>query len=1021
MAFGQTQLTDYLTKNGYGDWCDPVPEPGMPRVGGRGVSQQTSTLVTSSALFARSANLMSKIANKLNKSADEKRFNQLFNRIRQSFHQTLYNPKTGHYGSQTADATAIRFDLTPEHLKQSVADALNKDVIENWQGHSSVGALGQTWLYRALSDYGYTDTAFNIFTAKGYPGFSYLFDELDGTTLWERKGQFEPRKDKAPIRSLNHPFHSGYDGWFYEGLGGIRALDDSVGFQDFELAPVFPSQLNQVQVNYQTGYGMISSRWERKDGQIIWHFTIPDNSTAVVRLPNKQAKKYFTGEYKLTINTDELAQQAETQLAIAPYQLRVELLKGTQVSQINDLQPEFSWQLANQAEFAKQTAYQIQIIKAEESFETGLTHDKQKVWDSGKLAGQNSSANGLSKKTLIQGQSYQWRVRVWTHANQQNYVSAWSAPQQFTMAKQDNKLASRYDLQLEKVPPVAIKKLPSGRYFIDFGKVGFGYLSLALTSNKAGRVKVHFGERGNTNGAEQGIISQLPKASSVRYYQVPLDVNEKSDVYAVHPPRDKRNTKSGKAIAIPAQFGRIAPFRFVELDPQGLELSDINASLMMLHYPFEQTQSNFSSSDAILDEIWQLCKYSMKATSFAGIYVDGDQERIPYEADAYINQLSHYYVDDEFSLARHSHEYLMQHPTWPTEWKQHSIMMAWTDWMYTGDTESLAAFYQQLKSEKTLEQYEAEHGLLSTFPKRIPAKQLGDIVDWPPAERDNYDMRPVNTVVNAFYYLNLKQMADIAKVLGFNEDERYYRAKAKRVRQVFNQKLFNPKTGLYRDGIGTDHSAVHANILPLAFGLIEDDKRDKVIKFVKQKGMAVSVYFAQYLMDALYLHGEADYALSLLTSTTERSWYNMIRQGSTITMEAWDDKFKPNQDWNHAWGSVPGNIVGRFILGVRPKASGFSMIKIAPQPASLTQVSGKVPTIKGPVVVDIQQKIGHEFSLKLSIPGNTKAQVVLPINDAKTIKQVMLNDKKVNYQRIKNGVELSLLSAGNHHIIMQYQ
>jgi hypothetical protein len=32
------------------------------------------------------------------------------------------------------------------------------------------------------------------------------------------------------------------------------------------------------------------------------------------------------------------------------------------------------------------------------------------------------------------------------------------------------------------------------------------------------------------------------------------------------------------------------------------------------------------------------------------IYVDGDRERIPYEADAYINMLSHYAVDSEYSI-----------------------------------------------------------------------------------------------------------------------------------------------------------------------------------------------------------------------------------------------------------------------------------------------------------------------------------------------------------------------------------
>jgi len=58
-----------------------------------------------------------------------------------------------------------------------------------------------------------------------------------------------------------------------------------------------------------------------------------------------------------------------------------------------------------------------------------------------------------------------------------------------------------------------------------------------------------------------------------------------------------------------------------------------------------------------------MCKYTMKATSFTGIYIDGDRERIPYEADAYINQLGHYYTDREYSMGRVSSEYFIKHPT----------------------------------------------------------------------------------------------------------------------------------------------------------------------------------------------------------------------------------------------------------------------------------------------------------------------------------------------------------------------
>ncbi len=77
--------------------------------------------------------------------------------------------------------------------------------------------------------------------------------------------------------------------------------------------------------------------------------------------------------------------------------------------------------------------------------------------------------------------------------------------------------------------------------------------------------------------------------------------------------------------------------------------------------------------------------------------------------------------------------------------------------------------------------------------------------------------------------------------------------------------------------------------------------------------------------------GETDYAYSLLTATNDRSWWNMIRSGSTITMEAWDMKYKPNSDWNHAWGAAPANIIPGYMWGIAPAEPGFAKAVIRPQ------------------------------------------------------------------------------------------
>jgi alpha-L-rhamnosidase len=308
MSAAEGKLENSLLRIGYGDWCDPVVEPGIPRVNGRCSPQHTTPTQTSSALFAHTANLMSNIAEILNKPSEKEYYKRLFDTVSERFNEEFYDGQTGNYGSQTANSMAIMFDIAPDSEKAKVAKALNNDVLNQWNGHASVGALGQSYLYRSLSDYGYHETAYRIFTAEGYPGYQYLFDTLNATTLWERKGFYDPRKDpegtSAPGFSLNHPFHSGYDGWFYEGLGGIRPKENTVGFQDFILQPSFIDELEFVKVSYKTGYGQIESHWHHEHDKIIWNFTVPANTSAKVELSSPYQsfnKTYLQGSYRLEL------------------------------------------------------------------------------------------------------------------------------------------------------------------------------------------------------------------------------------------------------------------------------------------------------------------------------------------------------------------------------------------------------------------------------------------------------------------------------------------------------------------------------------------------------------------------------------------------------------------------------------------------------------------------------------------------------------------------------------------------
>ena len=483
-------------------------------------------------------------------------------------------------------------------------------------------------------------------------------------------------------------------------------------------------------------------------------------------------------------------------------------------------------------------------------------------------------------------------------------------------------------------------------------------------------------------------------------------------------PKDPSNT-TPPAIELPDSFGIIMPFRYCELENATIPIDKITIKQKVFNYHFNDTTSAFTCSDTVLNKIWALCKYSIKATSFCGIYIDGDRERIPYEADALINQLGHYCVDKEYTMARRTCEHFINNPTWPTEWILHTVLLFYNDYLYTGNSELIKKYYDNLKV-KTLIELERYDGLISSSSGMLTdelmrklgfkndKERLADIVDWPSqsfeessksnapnGERDEYDMTEINTVVNSFHYINLKLMAEIAGFLGKKEDSIFFYRKSINLRNVINQKLFDKNKGIYVDGEGSIHSSLHANMFPLAFGIVPSECLNSVVSFIKSRGMACSVYGAQYLLDGLYMVDQADYAFELLTSTNDRSWWNMIRTGSTIATEAWDIKYKARHQLESRWGAVPANIITRCLWGIKPNKPGFTETYIKPQLSKLTFSRIKVPTINGTITAEYKRINSENQIYIIDIPKKINAILILEINKSK----LYLNNNSMTINR----------------------
>lgn len=626
---------------------------------------------------------------------------------------------------------------------------------------------------------------------------------------------------------------------------------------------------------------------------------------------------------------------------------------------MNSRFPAFSWVTNSQA----QKAYQIQVVN---------------VWNSGKKNSNKNIAVVYQGPALQPSTTYQWKVRTWDNRGK---VSSYSAAQTFQTGDtlQDFALPS-FELVKTLQQPVSANQV------YDFGRDGFSQPRLSVsTQNTNDTLTIELGEALTPDGQ----INKIPPGS-VRYrlLKIPLTQGQHSYQPAIQP--DKRNTGKN-AIKMPADIGEVLPFRYVEIAAApGIKIDSVSRYLVTSAFDDEAT--TFTSSDTTLNKIWELCKYTVKATSFSGYYVDGDRERIPYEADALITQLSHYASDAEFTMAERTLDYLIYHPTWPTEWSLQNVLIAWNDYLYSGDQRLLKKLYPQLKA-KALTALARPDGLISTrtgkqtpdFLQSIHLAQfyedtkLKDIVDWPqPGETDGFIYKDYNSVVNAFYYADLKTLAKLAQALNNQTDADYYKKEATKVRTAFQHTFFDPKTNLVLDGEGVKHSSLHANFFALAFGLVPKEKIAPVVAFIHSRGMACSVYGAQFLLDALAeVNDPENYALELLTNTNKRSWVNMLREGATMTMEAWGQEYKPNQDWDHAWGTAPANYIVRHFAGIEPLEPGFKQIQIKPQPGSVRQATLKYQTISGTIEESFENG-PNSFKLQITLPGNTTAHVYLP-------------------------------------------
>ena len=283
---------DFALVGPLGDWLAP---------------QETDLQLMWNAFYFREASLMERFAEILHKEEDARHYRQLAEKIRRYWNDTFVDPLTrktkGADGkacdTQCSYVLGLEYQVAAEELREAFGEHLVRKTRE-LEHRVGTGFFGTGLLNQALTHMGYTRDAYENLLQTGFP--SWLYPVTQGaTTIWERWDSYTKEKGfggQNSMNSFNHYSLGSVLSWMYHVVLGIQKDENSPGGKRFILKPEI-GPLAFAKGSVSSPYGVIRAGWEKREGEMVYRFEIPANTTASLILPGEEAKEYGSGCYEV--------------------------------------------------------------------------------------------------------------------------------------------------------------------------------------------------------------------------------------------------------------------------------------------------------------------------------------------------------------------------------------------------------------------------------------------------------------------------------------------------------------------------------------------------------------------------------------------------------------------------------------------------------------------------------------------------------------------------------------------------
>ncbi len=355
-----------------------------------------------------------------------------------------------------------------------------------------------------------------------------------------------------------------------------------------------------------------------------------------------------------------------------------------------------------------------------------------------------------------------------------------------------------------------------------------------------------------------------------------------------------------------------------------------------------------------------------------------------------------------------------------TVWPAAIVFIPWDMYGFYADTRTLSENYpvmEKFVKSSLLRQVEGKPDII----REVLGDWLAPIMTLSDTMRNNTMAPPEGMTLygTASQYLMVRRLSEINLVLGKPGESSEMNKWAERIGKNFQSEFFDENKGIYHGENPTAYRQ-SANIVPLQYGLVPADQRDRVfdnlIQDIHEQGDRLSTGFlgTPALMEYLAVK-EPELAYTLATQKNYPGWGYMIAQGANSMWESWDGY----DSRNHTPFCLISGYFYKYLAGIQtdPAFPGFKHIVINPSVVGdLTWVDAWHDAPYGRIKSSWKHDNGI-FTLDVYVPVNTTAAIHVPAIPGSVVTESGRpagSAEGVKYIKEENGKVIFEIGSGNY-------